>query len=207
MPAAISPSMTPVEHWASRRQRGFGAHKAIGDDVQDALARRRKARRGGRSPQAARQSGAALARTASSAHHHARDHAERGQGVARNPFRKAQRQGGQGGHVGQDLGDALEPLVGPGLAGRLAEGAIPNERRCVFVVRTAPGRKRLARPRRRPARGSRRSDRAPPATAPAQPGRQGPRPVRRLQMVRADCFQADLSRTRTPNQLRGSEAL
>ena len=64
VPAATSPSMTPVEQPASRRQRGFGADQAIGGDVQGALARRRHARRvRPHLRRGERRSGASLART------------------------------------------------------------------------------------------------------------------------------------------------
>ena len=59
------------------------------------------------------------------AHHHAHDHAERSQRVARHPLGKAQRQGRQRRHFGERRGDGLELLVRDRLA-PLADGAVPH---------------------------------------------------------------------------------
>ena len=109
-----------------RGQRHLGAHQPVGGDLERALAGRRHARRLGR-VRVARDAEARLARLEHGrrAHHHAHDHAERRERVARHPFGKAQRQGGQRRHVGERGGDDLQLLVGDRLA-RLADGAVPD---------------------------------------------------------------------------------
>src|SRR5262249_55796211 len=59
------------------------------------------------------------------AHHHARDHAQWRERVARHPLGKAHRQGGQWRNVGEPRRDGLELLVGDRLA-RLADRPIPD---------------------------------------------------------------------------------
>ena len=107
------------------RQRVLGAHQAVGGKLQYTLACGGEAGWGGSDPLDAEARLDGFEQGARP-HQHPCNHAERGQGVARDPFRELQRQGGQWGYLGQDLGDALELFCGYRLWG-LADGAMPDE--------------------------------------------------------------------------------
>ena len=120
----------PVDHARRaarlRRQRTLGAHQAVGRDGERAFAGRRQPRRIG----SARHGTHAKARPhrlehRRAAHHHAHDHAERRQRVARDPLRETERACRQGRHV-ERLRDGLEPLVGHRTVA-LADGAVPDD--------------------------------------------------------------------------------
>ncbi len=109
------------------RERALGPHHAVGGDVDGAPAFGGHARRlcGALVDLDAE---ARLLRLEDSirAHHHAHDHAEWRQRVARDPLGETQGQLGQRRHLVQDVGDGLELLVGDGLAG-VADGPVPGD--------------------------------------------------------------------------------
>ena len=108
------------------RQRALGADEAIAGNLDRARPGRRHAR-------GCRRVGVHLYAEARfgglehgrGAHHHADQHAQRRQGVARHPFRKAERDLRQRGDFGQGSGDGLELLLRDRLA-RIADRGVPD---------------------------------------------------------------------------------